>query len=83
MSRRLGQSSQSMCQTNMGELIALRKRGMRVDGLSKFDTTDFPRPTIGTDKLSINPEPCAAIADCASRADSHIKDSFLASNCVT
>jgi hypothetical protein len=30
-----------MCQTNTGEPIALRKRGMSVDGLSKLDTTNL------------------------------------------
>jgi hypothetical protein len=33
-----------MCQTNTGEPIALRKRGMSVDGLSKLDTTNLAAP---------------------------------------
>jgi hypothetical protein len=58
MSRRLGQSSQSIHQTNTGEPIALRKRGKSVDSLCKLDTAisslatsamrpsmDQPKPT--------------------------------------
>jgi hypothetical protein len=41
-----------MCQTNTGELIALRKRGMSADGLSKLDTMNLPRRTIGIEKLA-------------------------------
>lgn len=33
-----------MCQTNTGEPIALRKRGMSVDGLSTLDTSNLAAP---------------------------------------
>jgi hypothetical protein len=82
MRRRLGQNSQHMYQTNTGEPIAPRSRGMSVHGLSKLDTKYLP-PDQWHREACFRSSAFRRTYGLRGRAHSHVKDRFLASNCVT